>query len=160
MLGKTSISAIRSLLFLAGQNLQEPWSPRRLAEEIGESPTYLAKVLRHLVKAGLLDSEKGVKGGVRLIRPAASIRLLDIVEACQGTVVGDYCKSAAGPAAPCAFHRAAVELHQAITGVLGKWTLADLLAGPFSAKGASCLMAGVPQPLVALPRYEASNRRT
>jgi Rrf2 family protein len=155
MLGKTSISAIRSLLFLAGQDLREPWSPRRLAEEIGESPSYLAKVLRHLVKAGLLDSEKGVKGGVRLVRPAATIRLLDIVEACQGTVVGDYCKATGLPARPCAFHQAAVELHQAITGVLGKWTLEDLLAGPFSPKGATCLMSGVPQPLVPL-RYDSS----
>jgi len=148
MLGKTSISAIRSLLLLAGQDVQEPWSPRRLADALHESPTYLAKVLRHLVKAGILDSERGVKGGVTLAKAPRQVTLLAIVEACQGTIVGDYCRSTL-TAPPCAFHRAALELHLAITGVLQRWTLADLLAGPFkerSGHGRECLMAGVPAP--------------
>lgn len=149
MLGKTSVSAIRSLLLLAGQDVQEPWSPRRIADELGESPTYLAKVLRHLVKAGILESERGVKGGVTLMRQPAEITLLAIVEACHGTIVGDYCKSSVA-GTPCAFHRAAVELHLAITGVLERWTLADLLAGPFHQEvgpGRKCLLTGVPKPV-------------
>jgi hypothetical protein len=62
MLGKTSISAIRALLFLAQQTDGGWWSPRRLAAELGESPTYLAKVLRHLARAGIVGVARGVHG--------------------------------------------------------------------------------------------------
>lgn len=150
MLNKTSISAIRALLLLAGRDQKDPWSPRRLADALDESPTYMAKVIRHLVRDGILDSAKGVKGGVRLVRSPDETRLLDIVEACQGTIVGDFCRRSPPQGAACTFHRAALELHQAITGVLGKWTLADLRAGPFPERpaggGLACLMAGVPPP--------------
>jgi Rrf2 family protein len=146
MLGKTSISAIRSLTFLATQDLGACWSPRRLAEILEESPTYLAKVVRHLVKHDILEAEKGVKGGVRLVRPPEQISLLSIVEACQGTIVGDYCRSSRPESSHCNFHRAAFELHEAITGVLGRWKLADLLQQPAAVgetvEGITCVMAG------------------
>lgn len=148
MLSKTSLSALRALSFVAQQECaaEAYWSPRRIAETLGESPTYLAKVLRHLVKAGILRAEKGVKGGVRLALPVERISLLAVVEACQGTIIGDYCSAAgAGDITSfCAFHQAALELHQAITGVLGKWTLADLLKKPYHdgpvTIGVPCLM--------------------
>lgn len=115
---------------------------------LGESPTYLAKVTRHLVKSGILEAEKGVKGGVRLARQPAQITLLDIVESCQGTIVGDYCRSSRPDPGVCNFHRAAVELHQAITAVLGSWTLAQLLEQPCAVPptegGFTCLMAHGP----------------
>lgn len=130
MIGKTSLSALRTLLLLAQQESPSCWSPRRLAETLGESPTYLAKVTRHMVKRGILEAAKGVKGGVRLTRDPASVTLLDIVEACQGTIVGDYCNSTRPESTFCNFHRAAQELHDAITGVLGRWTLAELLENP------------------------------
>ncbi|GMU24976.1 MAG: hypothetical protein AMXMBFR13_50470 [Phycisphaerae bacterium] len=156
MLGKTSIAAIRSLLFLATQDTAECWSPRRLAEILGESPTYLAKVVRHLVKHRILEAERGVKGGVRLVRRPEEITLLAVVEACHGTIVGDYCRSARPESSHCNFHRAALELHGAITGVLGRWTLAHLLRQPAAtgefAGGVLCLMSG---PVGTLARLEA-----
>lgn len=143
MLGKTSISAIRSLLFLAHQEPGACLPPRKLAEALGESPTYLAKVTRHMVKQGILEAEKGVKGGVRLVLPLHEITLLSIVEACQGPIAGDYCRSNKPLGSTCSFHQAAVELHEAITGVLQRWTVADLLRTPAStgAGGVSCLIA-------------------
>lgn len=147
MLGKTSISAIRALLFLAQQERNGWWSPRRLAAELGESPTYLAKILRQLVKAGILEVTRGVRGGVRLLRQPREITLLDVVEACQGAIVGDYCRSGRPSAQVCSFHRAALELHTAIEGVLGRWTLGRLLEKPEARPGGNsaipCLMQGV-----------------
>lgn len=154
MLGKTSIAAIRSLTFLAVQDPAVCWSPRRLAEILDESPTYLAKVLRHLVKQRILEAEKGVKGGVRLVRAPEDVTLLAIVEACHGTIVGDYCRSSRPESTYCNYHRAALELHNAITGVLARWTLADLLRSPAAAGGvvggAVCLMAGANGALACL----------
>ena len=146
MLGKTSISAIRTLLLLAQQDPKSCWSPRRLAETLGESPTYLAKVVRHMVKTGILEAEKGVKGGVRLRKQPHEISLLAVVEACQGTIVGDFCRSKRPAWSYCSFHPAALELHSAITGVLERWTIANLLERPEGigemVGGVTCLMGG------------------
>jgi Rrf2 family transcriptional regulator, nitric oxide-sensitive transcriptional repressor len=153
VLGKTTITAIRSLLFLNQQEAGVPLSPRRIAEALGESPTYLAKVLRHLVKAGVLRADKGAKGGVRMAVPPEQVTLLQVVEACQGTIVGNYCAVGTPGQPMCGFHHAAVELHDAITGVLSRWTLADLLVVPYrqealeAGRGAQhvmpCLIGGV-----------------
>jgi len=63
MLSGTSLSALRTLVYLS-QHMPAVISPRRIAEDLGESPTYLSKVTTQLVKAGVLRAEKGVKGGV------------------------------------------------------------------------------------------------
>lgn len=130
MFTKTALSAIRALIYLA---TREPFSivpHRRIAEQLGESPTYMAKVAGLLVKAGILHADKGVNGGVRLKRAANQITLLSVIEACQGAVVGDYCRPGRDPHTTCGFHQAALELHQAITGVMGKWTIARVMAPP------------------------------
>jgi Rrf2 family protein len=93
VLGKTTLSALRALLFLTQQEPAACLSPRHIAAVLGESPTYLAKVLRHLVKAGVLRAERGATGGVRLAMAPEDVTLLDVVEACQGTIVGNYCQA-------------------------------------------------------------------
>jgi Rrf2 family protein len=130
MLTKTSISAIRALTYLGVCDAQEPVSPRSIAEELGESPTYLAKVMRHLVKSGILRAHRGVAGGVTFGRQTEQISLLSIVQACQGTILGDFCEEADDLAKTCAFHQAGAELHQAIVGVLSRWNLAQLIEKP------------------------------
>ncbi|MFN7938017.1 MAG: Rrf2 family transcriptional regulator [Bryobacteraceae bacterium] len=131
MFTKTAMSALRALIYLASR--REPFaieSHRRIAEQLGESPTYMAKVAGLLVKAAILHAEKGVNGGVRLSRPANEITLLDVIESCQGAVVGDYCRPGRDPQTTCGFHHAAEELHHAVTGVLRKWTVARVMTPP------------------------------
>jgi DNA-binding IscR family transcriptional regulator len=114
----------------------------------------MAKVVRHMVKSGILEAERGVKGGVRLARRPEEVTLLAIVEACQGTIVGDYCRSAGPRNTYCSFHLAALELHGAITDVLEKWTLARLLERTHSCdgggSGVACLMGGTTNPFLSL----------
>lgn len=130
MLTQTSESAIRQLVFLAQRGASEPLSHRHIAEQLGESPTYMAKVTSLLVKANILRAHRGSMGGVTLSRPPDSITLLSIVEACQGALVGDYCQETEDLASTCAYHQAATELHDAISRVLSRWTLAQLVAKP------------------------------
>lgn len=55
-----------------------------LAERAGlESPT-VAKVLKPLAQAGLVEAFRGASGGYRLARPPADISLIEIVEAMEG----------------------------------------------------------------------------
>jgi Rrf2 family protein len=88
MITKTSLLATRALLCLAKDQQGIATPPRSIALELGESPAYMAKVLRSLVKAGILRAEHGSKGGVLLNRRADEITLLAVVEACQGAIVG------------------------------------------------------------------------
>jgi Rrf2 family protein len=110
----------------------------------------MAKALRHLVKAGVLRAERGVLGGVKLGQRPQDITLLAVVEACQGAIVGDFCESKRPSSTFCGFHRAALELHNALKGVLSKWTLADLVAAPEGdaepTGGVTCVMAGLQSP--------------
>ena len=145
MLSGTTLSAVRALLFI-GQQGPEVISPKRIAAELGESPSYLSKVSGLLVKAGVLRAEKGVKGGVQLAKPPPRITLLEVVEACQGTLSGGHCRADCDPSLTCSFHRAAIELESATAGVLSRWTLAKLLKKPYTARrlagGYQCVMLG------------------
>ena len=130
MLTKTTLSGMRAVTLLGLNAQAQPLSPRAMAEALGESPSYLAKVLRHLVRAGILKAHRGPNGGVSLNRPPESVTLLAVVEACQGVILGDFCQGEVEPSLTCAFHQAGMELHQAVVGVLSRWTLADLIGRP------------------------------
>ena len=113
----------------------DPVSPRSMATALGLSASYLAKVTGMLVKAGVLMAHRGVKGGVTLAKNPEQILLLDIIQALQGLIVGNYCDMTSHHEEPvCAFHSAMVEVHEATLAALSKWTLADLAAQPVSAE--------------------------
>jgi Rrf2 family protein len=154
VLTKTSEIAVQALVLLSRRTDEAPVSPRELAARLGASPTYMAKVTGLLVKANLLQAHRGVHGGVSLSRSPKQITLLDAVEACQGRILGDYCQEGASARVVCAFHAAMLELHEAIIGTLGKWTIEDIekktlpsppLRGLVRCK-MSCIDAGAPSP--------------
>ena len=67
-----------------------------LAEHSGlEIPT-VAKLLRPLAQAGLVEGFRGAGGGYRLARDAAAITLVEIVEAMEGPLGMTECSLHAG----------------------------------------------------------------
>ena len=146
MLTQTSVIAVRLLMSLEPGAPGKAASLKQIAGELGESPTYLVKIARHLVRAGILRAHRGQAGGVALSRAPKEITLLAIVEACQGTIHGNFCRDTGQLSKTCALHKAGAELHDAIIGVLSGWTLADLCrqpgpAGELRGKG-RCLLEG------------------
>lgn len=66
-------------------------SAPELAEQAGlEAPT-VAKVLKPLAQAGLVEGFRGANGGYRLARAAADINLVEIVEAMEGPLAMTEC---------------------------------------------------------------------
>jgi Rrf2 family protein len=59
-----------------------------LASDLGLPVPYLPKVLRALVRRGLLESVTGPEGGFRLARPAHRISVGEVVQALEGKVSG------------------------------------------------------------------------
>jgi Rrf2 family protein len=57
---------------------------RRMAEFYGLPEAYLAKLLKALVRAGLLTATTGPRGGFRLARPPEEITVAEVVEAVEG----------------------------------------------------------------------------
>lgn len=125
MLTQTTLNGIQVLLYLGKdpncQNICIPLDD--IARELECSPTYLKKVAALLAKNGLVNSKRGIQGGVTLARPLWNISLRMVVEACQGLITADYCHSAPIGASVCGFHRAMAELHAATIGLLEEWTL-------------------------------------
>lgn len=132
MLTGTTELALRALIYLGLAAPTEPIPPKRLAQSLRCSPTYLGKTLGLLVKADLLRSVRGARGGVVLARDPGTITLLAVVEACQGALIGDYCRSKKGDEAwaPCRFHAVMASVHDQVVKTLTSCSLADLLACP------------------------------
>ncbi|MBL8861199.1 MAG: Rrf2 family transcriptional regulator [Planctomycetes bacterium] len=132
MLTGTTELALRALIYLGLAAPAEPISPKRLADTLNCSPTYLGKTLGLLVKADILRSVRGARGGVVLARDPRTISLLAVTEACQGALIGDYCLSTAGRGllAPCRFHQVMEDVHRQLVQTLSACSLADLLACP------------------------------
>lgn len=130
MLTETTILGIRFMVLLGLRDRAQPLSPRHVAGVLGASPSYLMKTTGMLVKANVLRAHRGVQGGVSLSRAPAEITLLEIVEACQGRMLGDYCSEAEELVLTCAFHRAMAELHESMVCILSRWTLSDLIESP------------------------------
>ena len=55
-----------------------------LSEQAHVPLRFSAKILRSLVKSGIVCSRKGAHGGYRLARPAGDITLLEVLEAVEG----------------------------------------------------------------------------
>lgn len=76
-----SVHCLSILAFLPDK---QALSAGRLAEFHGIPAPYLAKHLQALVRAGIVGSVPGPRGGFRLNRTPADINLLDVVEAVEG----------------------------------------------------------------------------
>lgn len=59
----------------------------RISKEYGIPLEYLLKILQQLVRANVLRSKRGPRGGFFLARPAETITLLEIIEAVDGPMV-------------------------------------------------------------------------
>jgi len=86
-----------------------------IAREMRIPKTFLAKITQKLVKANLLISFRGVKGGFRLARKPEEISILDVIEAMQGPLAINKCavdKALCGLSVACTVHPIWVELRK------------------------------------------------
>lgn len=78
-LQKASSFALYAVLELAA-NPRHPLSGTEIAEKYGISAHHLAKVLRDLGRAGIVEAARGVGGGYRLAANAKRLTLLDVIQ--------------------------------------------------------------------------------
>ena len=97
-----------------------------VAERRGIPVQFLEQLFSTLRRAGLLTSQRGVKGGYRLARAPEEITVLEVVQALDG-VVGQEGKEAGGIWA---------DGVESLRGVFSRATIADVAAREDSERGA------------------------
>ena len=129
-LTRQSSYAIRTLVYCAvnAPNLSRIADIAR-AHSISE--LFLFKLIKPLVEAGLLETVRGRKGGIRLGRPATEITLLDTVKLTEENFAMAECFEGGGDvlcplADACDLNAALREALGAFFDVLDGYTIADL----------------------------------
>ena len=91
MLSATSEYALRALARLARLSPGQVLLGRELAGCTGVPPKYLSKVMLTLRNAGLVGAMRGTGGGYMLLRPAAAVHLVDVVQLFEGPGAWSHC---------------------------------------------------------------------
>ena len=125
---------LRCLLQLARADAQgESLTLTQIAGLEGISVANAGKLMWILNKAGLVQSQRGTKGGYRLSRPASEVRLNEVISVLNDESVETHCKSYAGVldscvhTGDCGIRPVIVELHQIVDNALSEITLSQLL---------------------------------
>ncbi len=110
-------------------------SVRSAADQNNVPYSFARSIQRDLVQAGVIESIRGSRGGMRLVADPSTVTLLDVVEAVQGPLAISGC-AAAGPdggecprAIACGYNpiwRGAQEL---LDSYLSSVTLAEAVSG-------------------------------
>jgi Rrf2 family protein len=82
---------IRSVLYLARQPFNKVSFVNEISEDYKIPRSFLAKILQKLVKAKIVRSYRGVKGGFSLAKPAREITPLDVLAAIEGKLAINVC---------------------------------------------------------------------
>ncbi|MFO0841933.1 MAG: Rrf2 family transcriptional regulator [Gemmataceae bacterium] len=130
MLSKTGLHAVRAMVALARLPAGSYAGAASIAEEIGAPRNYLGKLLKDLAEEGLVESQKGMGGGFRLLRDAKEITLFEVVEPIEhisrwaGCILG---LPACSDAEPCPLHDRWKAVRNAYLHMLQRTTLAELV---------------------------------
>ncbi len=119
--------AIRALAELARRAPGAPVPIGEIAKARDIPVQFLEGLFATLRRAGILHSQRGVKGGYSFARPPAEVTVLEVVELLEGDLGGEA--GAAGPVF--------VEAVEAVKKVLGGTTIAAVAEREAQAAGAS-----------------------
>jgi len=121
--------AVRAVLFLASQPLGKISLISEISKAQDVPKSYLAKIMQHLVKVGLVNSRRGAKGGFFLARPADRITLRETIEAVEGPIYLNVCLIRKGECPRdeiCPVHPVWREAQEKLFSVLESKTMAQL----------------------------------
>ena len=122
--------AVRAMLDLALQPTDGPTLIKDISKRQEISGLYLEQLFTRLKTFGLLRSIRGRKGGFMLSKPAAEIRLIDILQVMEGSIALVDCVDNAALCAradACVTRDVWAEMKKAMTEVLESTTLQDLV---------------------------------
>ena len=123
--------ALRILVDIAASGGEGPRTIKEIAASQGISEKFISRIAVPLRRAGLLATERGVNGGLRLARFPDKITLLDIVTATDGALSLVRCLSRPGVCqrqGRCAAEKAWGRANDALSAALRRVKLSDVVA--------------------------------
>jgi Rrf2 family protein len=130
MISQTLEYALRSVLAIAQQE-GRPCTARTIAEMTEIPLAYLSKLMQGLVRAGVVDSQRGLHGGFVLTKPPENIFLWDIVQVVDPIRRITHCplKLRSHGTNLCPLHRRIDDALAATEKVFRGTTVGELLSG-------------------------------
>ena len=123
--------AFRILLDIAAHGGEKPRTIKEISASQGISEKFISRIAVPLRRAGLLATERGVKGGLHLAKLPAKITLLDVVQATDGPLALVRCLVRPGVCrrqGACAAELAWGSVNDALAGALAGVKLSDAVA--------------------------------
>jgi Rrf2 family protein len=135
MISQTVEYALRAVVYLAGQA-----PSARTTDEVAAATkvpkAYLSKVLQGLARAGVVQSRRGIGGGVALVKTPEALTILEVVNAVEP--VGRISSCPLGLESHgvrlCPLHRRLDDALAAVERAFGTTTLAEVLAEPTTSR--------------------------
>jgi Rrf2 family cysteine metabolism transcriptional repressor len=118
--------AVRALAELARRGGASPVPIGEIARTRDIPAQFLEGLFATLRRAGILQSQRGVKGGYSFARPPAEVTVLEVVELLEGQLGAEAAASGA----------VWLDAVEATKGVLAATTIADVAEGEAQAAGA------------------------
>jgi len=129
MFTKTAEYALRAVVVIAQTSEDGPVLAKDIAAD-GQIPArYLSKVLRDLVRAGVLTSTRGIGGGFKLRRRANKVKLIDVVRPFEDVLASRRClfgNPRCSDDRPCSMHKRWKPVKEAFRKLLEETTVADV----------------------------------
>jgi Rrf2 family iron-sulfur cluster assembly transcriptional regulator len=127
--GRYAVTAMADIALQGGDRLI---TLSEISERQDVSLAYLEQLFARLRRAGLVESVRGPGGGYRLARPAAELRIFDIMEAVDETLSAVRCaegveQGCGGSRASCLTHDLWEQLSSHVHVFLSQTTLADVV---------------------------------
>lgn len=129
-LTKQTNYAVRIMMYCAANGTKLSRIPE-IAKAYNVSELFLFKILQPLVENGLVETVRGRHGGVRLGRPADQISLFDVVRVTEESFAMAECFESDTDCPlvdSCSLNSALREALNAFFEVLGRYSIADLVA--------------------------------
>lgn len=128
LFSRESEYAIQTLLHMAGQPKEYYTYIRKIAAELDIPFFYLSKILNKLVKAGILSSLRGLKGGIKFARDPEEISIYDVISTMDGEEIFNQCVlglPACSGDSPCAVHHEWAVLREQIASLFKSKSLIE-----------------------------------
>jgi Rrf2 family protein len=149
MFSQTVEYALRAVVHLADRS-PAPQTTGQIAKATLVPRAYLSKVIQGLCHAGIVQSRRGIGGGVALVKPPSELTILDVVNAVEPIVRIRTCPLGlkAHGIRLCPLHKRMDHALATVEAAFRQSTLAEILAEPSSS-----------HPLCELPGGKSARRR-
>jgi len=130
VLSHTAEYSLKAVLYLAEHAVECPVRASTTADALGIPRDYLSKIMHQLVRAGVLSSARGKRGGFGLAVPPTELTLLSVVSQFDQIEERHSCllgRPECNDATPCAAHQRWKAASEQLLSFFRETTVADLL---------------------------------